>query len=1527
MKTPALPRKFLNDLKEQLKRIFPGLEVEIRDPELTWQRALSEGESFTALIYVRYRVNGEERKELFGYIPLLTPRKTFVVDGRERLPLKVFELNNPPKKGEPLREEERTRDLRGFRVKEYDYYGFYRKVLEKVVDRTLKRNSQNLPTSLQDLIGGTDFYKKLFTKYHTFFPYLDSTNPLSELEALRKISFLRGGKTKHGRDIHPTHYGRLCVVETPESEKIGMKLHLAHKAEIKRGKIVTPLKESCGTAKKLEPDKDGYIADATTELNGKVLVRGGRDGRYVDTSEVTHIDTSDDQLFGYAALQVPFIQYNDPARALMGAKNLKQACPLLNPEPPLIQTGYERAVAELSGRLVKSTVSGVVEEINNERIVIKDKNGNKAVHHLLRGTHLVNADTAFYQVPVVKEGDKVKKGDIIAEGTGIRDGILSLGANFLVAYMPYYGYNMDDAIVVSKRVADRLTSVHIKEFVFDKEEGDIPLYVAKTGLHIKRDNEGRLPLLVIIRGKTKDDVKNFYPKQEMLGGTLNRILIEPEKIRILVEKRQPLQVGDKIMGRHGNKGVVAKILPTNQMPFFEIVMNGRKERRYIDIILNPHGVISRMNLGQLLETHLGWVAREHPVEKVRKEAQKSGKPFNKVDLEKLSRWLEQSGLDGDGKIRLFLEDKKATENPVVVGYQYIVKLNHLAEDKISVRGEGGPVSCMTGMPLKGKRAGGGQRFGEMEVWGLLGHNTEGLLREILGKRSNACILETGATSISESLKVLVYLLRGLGISLLFYDKEGEAIEPEDFDQSSSKLIKDYSVRYAQEQEIKNWGRHIDVNGIYKSPKKIFSASELFRDIKVEGGLEKIIEHNGLDFDVKERKGRRYAYYLDEMGYIDLVEPVELMGRQLKVLPVIPLRCRPHADDRINRLYRRIIACNARLDKLRRNKALKKTLQSHVKDLEKELKRRINSKNGVIRKTILGKRVNLSGRAVIVPASEIKADEVSLSEEIMRELDIKKGEEVLLNRQPTLHPHNLQVFRALKNTDKVIGIHPLVCSGFNADFDGDTMAVYKILNKDALSKKHIGVSGQIFLSANGRFNLNLSQDIGAGIYLATMSEEGRKELAGIINDRDIYNGSDDRPVDVSCLHNILLRYFLKHGGDRVKTLRLAEKITTMGLRNATERGITLGIYDLYELATATDRDAIRIKNAIRINIDTKEDKDKLEKEIKKMEEKIERTIKKKPSNPVNIMLSSGARGKISQVRQMVGARGIVERISGGVVSTGIASSYMEGFSPTEYYLACYGARKSLGDKKLVTPECGYLTRKLVFSASDLRISSTDCKTTEGIVIDPQDAFGRTILEDTLSFKKGTVIDVNIMEELKNKGIDKIKVRSPITCALEKGICKMCYGWELSRRDFPKRGFNVGILSAMVIGERATQDAMRTYHQAEATGIIKVLDNVRIIFDRGIDPEKSGDQKIKDKEALLEMAYRLYNYYERKVNLKHYEVMLRALFVDGELRNVKEKISRMSPLHRAGFERPVDVFRECIDKEFELKSETVLGSLFK
>ena len=667
---------------------------------------------------------------------------------------------------------------------------------------------------------------------------LDEVNPLSELSHKRRLSSTGpGGLTRERagfevRDAHPTHYGRICSVETPEGANIGLVLNLAAYARVNEyGFIETPylrVKDGKVTDELVYLDASQeigeVIADAGEALNEdgtfrdeRVNARSNMQPSQVDANQVTFMDAAHRQILGSTAALVPFIEKTRVDRALTGSNMQRQAVPLLCPESATVGTGIEKAVAENSGHLIQASADGEVVRADADEVHVKYADGVKiyTLKHFVKN----NDDRCYNQKVRVERGDKVKKGDILIEGASIAGGEIALGKNLLVAFMPWGGYNMEDAIIMSRRLVedDRLTSINIKDYTVEVRETklgpeivtrDIPNVseeslrhldengIVQIGSEVKAGDVlvGKITpkgeqelsseerLLRAIFGEKAKDVRDTSQRMNNAGGgkVVGVKIFSREnghelkagvlmQIQIFVAQLRKIGVGDKMAGRFGNKGVVAKVLPVEDMPFLE-------DGTPVDVVLNPLGVPSRMNLGQIFETHLGMAARALGY-------RVATPSFNGVPSEKISDELEKAGLARDGKSQLFDgRTGEPFEERTTVGVMHMIKLHHMVSDKIHARSTG-PYTMVTQQPLGGKAQNGGQRFGEMEVWALEAYGAAATLQEMLTIKSDDVYGRAKAyesiikdepivgPKLPESFNVLVKELQGLGLRVDLVDDE------------------------------------------------------------------------------------------------------------------------------------------------------------------------------------------------------------------------------------------------------------------------------------------------------------------------------------------------------------------------------------------------------------------------------------------------------------------------------------------------------------------------------------------------------------------------------------------------------------------------------------------------------------------------------------------------------------------------------------------------------------------------------------
>lgn len=1255
---------------------------------------------------------------------------------------------------------------------------------------------------------------------------LDKTNPLSELSHKREITFCGRGGIRHfqvylpEREVHPSHFGLLCPLETPETEKIGLNLHFVFDVKREGGKLIP----------------------------------------------------SEEHILGVSASLIPFISHNDMNRASMGARYLKQALPLKNLEPPLVKTGYETKVGRESGLCIIAEEDGEIVKLTVDEIVIKYNGTGEKIYKLAPVLGAQPGTGSFYRFPpdlvetskvegkvtqcignkvyievngkriehaipdnykiAVSEGQAVKKGDILAfrksfkkgdvlvDSSATLNGELCLGANLLVAYMPWYGWNFEDAIVVSEEAQEKLTSLHLVE-----ENGNLKI----------------------------------------------------------VEKK--LQVGDKLANRHGNKGVVSLILPRNEMPKLP-------DGTPIEVILNPLGVLARMNIGQLLETHWGWVAKK-------KWKSLVFPPFTndlEINGESLKELLKDTGLPNGKAMVKWTRDGNEYSAEVVVGYQYILKLNHLAEDKFSYRTNEGEREIQTRQPMEGKTYQGGQKVGEMEVWALQAYDAKHIIEELLTYRSDTLKINDKPT-LPESFRALVMYLRALGMDLQLWvkDKGGEKEFPvekflEPFNPKSFSKLK---ICFADDNKIKKWGNPIE------------------KEEDLEG----------------DRTNR------ENMGYIDLpnkdgfANPLRAKAKKddcqelpkLRYIPVIPPAFRPFMWDEerkkeygLTKLYKEL---------LRKKNA--KALEMLFLGKGYGLCAHLEGKEGLLRGHLLGKRIDWSGRAVIVPAPDLPFGCFRLPWNAASKIKDFENKIFLLNRAPTLHRYNAQAFypdpKCPSWTHNVLGIHPLICGVYNADFDGDTMAFYHLESEVAVkeAKEKMTPINNLFSSANGNFLPHIAQDIVAGLCMYARKEEGKKWLAEKleIGKETLEDDLLDRGKLQQLIREFAIRKWQKGKKDEIAST--LDEIMKMGFSKATENPPSFSYFDLPEL------EEDELKNVIeefKSEVIEGSEREKFRQFLEKVGDKLLEKMKADKDNPVSFLVLSKARGDKLQVARIGGASALPS-------NGNIPSNYKKGLSKMEYFSSSKYARSDMMDKKLGPPQTGYLMRKLVYSLYPLKISMKECCDDNGleVPIEPVERlWGRVLAEDVNSkLKKGTIIKERDIEQLRKMAEDgvlrNIRIYSPLTCKAEEGICARCYGLDLSNPlgEFPPVGLPIGIISAQSIGERGTQEIMRHFHGAEE----KVpLENIKKVFDKDNGPFNSLEEVYKEM-----VGKKLREAYGNSVDDRHFELALRQMLrkKDGQLYlssllKVARGYEDKSFLAAALFDQPIRVF---ISAAMEGKEDTL------
>lgn len=849
-------------LLEVYRRLRPGDLATVENAKSMIEHAFFDYRRYDSSRVGRYKMN-----QRLGFdTPNDAAHRTLQMKDLVAIIKEIIRLNNTQEPADDIDSLSNRRvKLVGELVQRQFRLGMLR-LQRNILDRMLMANPQEVtPSQLLNSRPVVAAVKEFFSSSQLS-QLMDEVNSYSELAHKRRLSSMGpGGLTRERagfdvRDAHPTHYGRICTVETPEGGNVGLVLNLATYARINEyGFIEAPyrvVKNSKVTDEVIyvdaETEKSMIIADASVKLNDKgefveewVSARVNGRPSQVASNLVTHIDAAHKEILGTSASLIPFVEKNRVDRSLMACAMQKQAVPLLHDDAPTVGTGIEHEIAMNTSQIVVAEADGEVKKADGVSVIVKYKNGEK--EYPLEHFEKTNDDRCYNQRVIVARGQKVKKGDILIEGATVQDGELALGKDLLVAFMPWRGYNMDDAIVISSRLVedDKLTSINIKDFDVEVRETklgpeqvtrDIPNVPERSLRHLGEDGivvvgsevqpgdilVGKITpkgeqelsseerLLRAIFGEKAKDVRDTSVR--MNGSSTGkvvgvRIYTHEDghelkagvimQIKIYVAEMRKISVGDKIAGRHGNKGVVSRILPVEDMPFME-------DGTPIDVLLSPMGVPSRMNLGQLFEIHLGMAARALGY----KVATPS---FNGVPDEVISDELEKAGFARDGRVQLYdgLTGEPFNER-TSVGVMHMLKLHHMVEDKIHARSTG-PYTAVTQQPLGGKAQNGGQRFGEMEVWALEAYGAATALQEMLTIKSDDVYGRAKAyesiikrepiegPKLPEGFNVLVKEFQGLGLKVDLLDHGNSTDAGEVIERTSHQIEKEHDDRliYAQ----------------------------------------------------------------------------------------------------------------------------------------------------------------------------------------------------------------------------------------------------------------------------------------------------------------------------------------------------------------------------------------------------------------------------------------------------------------------------------------------------------------------------------------------------------------------------------------------------------------------------------------------------------------------------------------------------------------------------------------------------------
>jgi DNA-directed RNA polymerase subunit beta' len=1550
------------------------------------------------------------------------------------------------------------------------------------------RQTVDLRQTIPEILGtgeGSIFnrpIREFFTKGGSLKERYDQTNPIQMLTGHRKTTLMAadfgGIKKDHSltdemRVINPSHFGFLDPMHTPESERTGITLHLGLGVR-KNGKdLETPAYNL--KSRKLEfvkapefhmvaavlPDQvrweKGHPVPIASEVKMK-LPGGNIEVR--PFKEATHVMPSAKGMFSPASNLIPFLPTDQGNRVSMADKQMEQAISIKHREAPLVQSrtdnqkdqshSFEKVFGSFSSH--RAPVGGKVVAVRPDAIVIHDGKKKHEIH-LYNHFPLNDPKGMMHSEPSVKVGDSVKVGQHIADTNYTRNGVLALGTNLRVGYIPYKGYNYEDGIVISQTASKKLTSEHLykKKIELDPEVDKIDkdrfkTYMGRKASHMTTDQWSLLgddgiirvgatvkPGQVLIAAVGKNTEKKAsgdlapYGKRarepyrdrslvwdEDHVGTVVEIIRDPagKNHKVYVRTEEPMVVGDKLTGRHGNKGIITQILPDAEMPF--TLDPKTKERRPLEVLLNPSGVPTRINSGQNLETAAA------------KIAEKTGQTYLVNNFwhhtPDYRSWVEaelkKHGFDESGEEHVYdPHDVRRPLGSVLVGPQYLLKLKHQVEKKLTVRGGG---TDLDGRPLKydqdmqpekgGER--GGQRFGALDIYALLGHNARHNLREMSTLKTE--LNDELWARIQDGLPVptpkapFVYekfigLLNGLGLNVVkkgtelqlqpLTDKhvfdmaggtKGElkrpnfAVRTKDlreeagglFDPNATGGLKGTKWSFIRLAEpVPNpifvgsnnrpgpipvlLGMGVeDIDHLMAGKKKLDNGKtggdaikEALKQVNVGREIEatraRLPHLKGSDLDRANRK-MRILMALKETGlrpeeayvmhYLPVVPPV---FRQVTATPRGDLHLPP-----VNGLYKNIGVTNLKLNEFDPKihpKELYHPLRAELWEGVKALhgignavgfemdmhggRRKLqgilhliggSSKDGkqpkdsLFQSKLVRHAQDLSIRSTIIPEPALGIDEVGLPKNAALELykpfvvaeltnlnysplqaqqEMRRGvgpfgsptvlkalqkvvedRPLLLKRDPALHKFSVMAFKPRLIDGKAIQIHPLVTGGFNADFDGDTMAGTVPLTREAVDEaKKMFPSRNLFSPTTGGVMYTPSQEALLGLHLLTtwgkktsktfkdpvelnravdkgevhatdvVTVNGRETTFGrlLVNSRlpKGFAGSQDllhNPdfvIKKKTLSGMVTTLAKKHTSDFATVV---DKLKDLGNEHAYRFGFSFGLKDLKPLK---ERDGILAEAHkevahLRKTVQDREKRDEAivgvyQKATEKLEQAAENTLMKS-GNRLAQMVYSGARGKPEQLRQMVAAPMLLQDATGSIIPTPVTRSYAEGLDVGDYWLAQHGARKGTMQRALGTMEPGAISKDILNTTMSTLITSTDCKTSQGILMSlkHKDIHDRHLaqnctLKDGTVLKAGELVTPEVSNLLRNSDIKKVLVRSPLKCQHGDGVCAKCFGLNEDGK-LHEIGTNIGVLAGQALGEPAVQMAMDAFHSGGIAG---------------------------------------------------------------------------------------------------------------
>lgn len=1396
----------------------------------------------------------------------------------------------------------------------------------------------------------------------------EQTNPLSMLSNQYKVTLLGEGgiQSEHAitedvRNVHPTHYGFIDPVHTPESGRIGANLHLPLGA-VKDGKVLKSIVLTpSGQSKTLSPEEAFEKRIAFPNQKGptyKVIYRGKVEE--VSKDKIDYYTPDHKAIFSYSTNLVPFLQNDQGNRAMMAAKMHEQAISLKHRERPLVQVqsaGDASLESMIGNRLaLRSPVDGVIQKVENGKITIKSSTGENVELNAYDNFHLNRKSFLHHDLSHLKKDVEVKKGDLLADSNFTRGGDLALGVNMRTAYLPYKGYNFEDGIIVTESAAKKLTSEHTyKESLTTGSDVILRLNTFKAHYPntlsaknmAKLDEDGIIKegqkveagdIIVAALQKRDPSVGSVSvfskrlsnrPKDISLTwekgviGSVQKVIKGRSEVTVIIRTEESAVIGDKLAGRHGNKGVITKIIPDSDAP-------RNKEGEPVEMLLNPHGIISRINVGQIYESAAA------------KAADKNGKPYivenfaDKNYLKEVNELLKKNNISD--KEELYDPSGKKLGR-VHVGKPHILKLFKQTDANFSAReGGAGQPYDLNQQPLKLGGEESPKSMDMLTMYSMLAHGARENLRETASLKSAQndeywTALKSGRPLPPPQTpfvyeKFLGYL-KGAGVDTK-QDGSKMTLAPltdsQILQMSSGEISKPVFFRAKDMSEIKDgffdknklgglrgdrWG-HVKLNEPIVNPifegavKKLTGLGTKYEDIvsgklflhadgtfkkessegAITGGaaIKKILSEIDVKSELKNtlkklekttgttrdslNKKARYLMALDKLE----VKPEEAYIRE--VMPVVPPQYRPLyslpdgniTTSDVNFLYQNVGVLNKMFEQPvmdllpeEEKSPLRDSLNDHMRAVSgltdmsikgRERKGFISQiagpspKKGFFIDKVLAKQQDYVGRGTIIPEPSLGVDEMGMPEKMawklftpfvikelrkfgktptqaQEEIDkrtklarkaldvVMASRTVLLNRAPSLHKFSVMAFQPKITEGKSIKIPPLVTKGFNADFDGDTMTVHTPISDKAVEEsRKMMPSRNLYKPGTGQLMIAPDQEAQLGLFYISKTPEGRKAINAIVGTKFAINKELNKGETKKLLERISKEAPNEFG-------QIIYKLKELGEDHAYNIGFSLGVEDL--IVADKERDKI-VKTVSNLTSNKSNDINQINSEATRLVDKLLDQKLKDKNNPLYDMVESGARGSKSQLRSILATPIMVADAKNQTIPTVIQKSYAEGLSVPEYWTTLYGARKGMIDRAVQTAIPGAYAKDILNSTIDMVVAKPDCGTKNGIdlPIEDSDVLGRFAAQNTgTAIKYNEVIDARAVNAAKKAGMKTIKVRSPLTCELDKGVCQKCSGLDEFGKA-PEIGANVGATAGQAIAEPLVQISMNSFHTGGVAG---------------------------------------------------------------------------------------------------------------